>query len=327
VRFWFNDALALRVEARNVILNPEHSDLLLERRFSNFAMSAGVTLALGATPRDTDGDTIIDALDFDSDNDGLTDREEHDRWRTDPRSPDTDGDGFSDLFEVAYGSDPLDPSSFPDPDDSFVIVPYMEPPQVRQVGFGTDIQQADVYFLLDSTGSMETAIQNVIDSLTGTILSGLRTAFSDVQLGVGAFDDFPVDPYGDSGPTGGADQPYWHDQDITAEDWAVRSALRNVVARPRGYGGDGEESSVVALYLAATGEGLTMGGAGIPPKTCPPRADEPRARRGYPCFRWGVLPIIVLVGDAPFLVLPDAPPGLDGLEYVHGTRSILLLII
>jgi hypothetical protein len=251
-------------------------------------------------PRDSDGDTIIDALDFDSDNDGLGDREEHERWGTDPTSPDTDGDGFTDFAEVAYGSDPLDPTSFPDPGDIFVIVPYLEPPQVRQVTFGTDVQRADVYFLLDSTGSMETAIANVIDSLAGTILPGLRTALPDVQLGVGAFNDFPVSPYGDTGPTGGADQPYWHDQDITDDDWIIRTALRNVLARPRGYGADSEESAVVALYLAASGEGLVMGGADIPPKTCAPWPDEPETRRGYPCFRSGVLPIIVLVGDAPF---------------------------
>jgi hypothetical protein len=32
---------------------------------------------------------------------------------TDPNSKDTDGDGFSDLVEIAAGSDPLDPTSTP----------------------------------------------------------------------------------------------------------------------------------------------------------------------------------------------------------------------
>ena len=32
---------------------------------------------------------------------------------TDPNNDDTDGDGFSDLVEIAAGSDPLDPNSIP----------------------------------------------------------------------------------------------------------------------------------------------------------------------------------------------------------------------
>lgn len=47
----------------------------------------------------------------DSDRDGLTDRFETRRSRTDPRKRDTDGDGISDGIEVKRGSDPRDPNS------------------------------------------------------------------------------------------------------------------------------------------------------------------------------------------------------------------------
>jgi len=68
---------------------------------------------------DTDGDGIPDLWEkwthgnrhvedsaIDRDDDGLTDLEEF--WnQTDPRTADTDGDGFGDAFEVANGMDPL----------------------------------------------------------------------------------------------------------------------------------------------------------------------------------------------------------------------------
>jgi hypothetical protein len=65
---------------------------------------------------DADGDGIINALDFDSDNDGLIDSDEDsdesatvDAGETDPEVYDTDGDGFSDGYEIYHAySDPLD---------------------------------------------------------------------------------------------------------------------------------------------------------------------------------------------------------------------------
>lgn len=49
----------------------------------------------------------------DLDRDGLTDRAERLRTRTDPRRVDTDGDGVGDGIEVLFGSDPRDPASRP----------------------------------------------------------------------------------------------------------------------------------------------------------------------------------------------------------------------
>lgn len=50
----------------------------------------------------------------DEDGDTLTNSDEY-HWGTDPRSADTDSDGFNDNVEIAAGTDPLDPASTPDP--------------------------------------------------------------------------------------------------------------------------------------------------------------------------------------------------------------------
>ncbi len=60
---------------------------------------------------DSDRDGVIDAWDYDDDNDGLTDIDEL-AAGTNARSSDTDGDGVEDGQELVDGSNPLDSGSF-----------------------------------------------------------------------------------------------------------------------------------------------------------------------------------------------------------------------
>jgi len=61
---------------------------------------------LGDSPDlDNDGDSLVDALDPDDDNDGLNDLDEFEAG-TNPMNTDSDGDGFTDGEEVAAGSNP-----------------------------------------------------------------------------------------------------------------------------------------------------------------------------------------------------------------------------
>jgi hypothetical protein len=59
---------------------------------------------------DVDGDGAPNILDYDSDNDGLSDGREIELG-TDPANPDTDNDGLHDGDEVNRGTDPLNPDS------------------------------------------------------------------------------------------------------------------------------------------------------------------------------------------------------------------------
>ncbi|MBZ0115716.1 MAG: hypothetical protein K8H88_01885 [Sandaracinaceae bacterium] len=258
--------------------------------------------ARGAMPcytADADGDGIPNWLDTDSDNDGLSDAEESGTYFTDPYAIDSDGDTVTDLGEVRGSmTNPLDRTSTIPPSDFFVVLPYLDPAQSRMLNFGTDIQLADVYFLIDTTGSMQEAIDNVTSSLS-SLATQVRAEIPNVQLGVGQYRDFPFGGLTGYGSPG--DAPYTHEQDITDDLSAVQAALGRLGA---GGGADTPESATEALYQTATGEGgLWMYGTSsfeLPRKRCPARPDEFRQRRGYPCFRPDALPILVLVTDAQF---------------------------
>ena len=63
----------------------------------------------------------------DSDNDGISDVDEVNLYKTDPSSPDTDGDGFADGIEIVRGYNPIDPAveaviSFESPKESVGLV-------------------------------------------------------------------------------------------------------------------------------------------------------------------------------------------------------------
>ncbi|MBK8173488.1 MAG: hypothetical protein IPK60_24570 [Sandaracinaceae bacterium] len=235
----------------------------------------------------------------DTDHDGLSDADEINVYFTDPTQRDSDGDGITDLGEVAAGADPNDASSRISDSDFFVVLPYNGEHQIKSLHFGTNIQVADVFFLIDDTGSMQSAIDHVNSSMRD-IASQVHALIPDVQFGVGSYEDFPIGSYGmrDSVLTFRSrdDWPFHLDQMITDDLDAVNDAL----ALTAEGGSDTPESSIEALYQTATGAGVGYEGGSVPPATCPYAPDDFAPRVGYPCFRPGALPIVVLVTDAPF---------------------------
>ncbi|MGE0790614.1 MAG: hypothetical protein AB7S26_33355 [Sandaracinaceae bacterium] len=273
-------------------------------------------------PLDSDGDGVPDFLDADSDNDGLPDAEEVANG-TSPTNADSDGDGVTDLAEGAAGTDPNDPTSTISPDDFFVVLPYLGDHETRTLTFGTNIEQADVYFLVDMTGSMRGERTNLINGLLTVIIPGIQGEITNVQFGAGGMDDFPYSGYGS-----GQDVPYYNLRDIAPFDqdvgaWSVSAnantcppsigsvtvsgangrpdILEAVEGLPCHDGNDPPESYVPALHATATGMGLTWPGGAVPDRgACPARPDDLGRPIGYPCFRAGSLPIILLFGDNVF---------------------------
>ncbi len=248
---------------------------------------------------DNDQDGLPDFLDTDADNDGLSDVDER-AAGSNPAVADSDGDSIPDLVEVRGSrTSPIDALSRIDPKDFYVVLRYQDREQLRDLEFGTRLRVADVYFLVDATTSMGRVIANVRDSL-GRLATEIRLRIPDAQLGAGRFEDFPTE----GGPDGHGERgnlAYRNMQDITADVEAVRTQIAAITEKG---GGDAPESSLEALYQTVTGEGgdwtFTTGATGlfIRQRVCPVLPDEFGARRGYPCFRSGALPIVVMVGDA-----------------------------
>lgn len=235
-------------------------------------------------PVDSDFDLIPDFQDLDSDGDGLSDEEEV-AGGTDPTLTDSDMDGASDLVEVAAGTDPNNGADNPRASGDFVFVMYFgqDPEPGRDVlDFATDIQVSDVYFLMDTTGSMGGSITALRAALADTLIPGIRAEIPDTWFGVGEFRDYGFSPYGSSG-----DQPYTHFQDMTGNDALAQAATGRYT--PRG-GNDSPESHGQALWSMATGNGL-------PRSTVGARVGCPADTFGYPCFRNTAVPIVVMITD------------------------------
>ncbi len=245
----------------------------------------------GDSDGDSDGDGGPGGLD--SDGDGLSNDFEENTTGTDPNNADTDGDGVSDFVEWVAGTDPLDPNSNPAAEGNFYfLVPFNQAPDPTQdsLVFATDIQMADVFLLTDTTGSMYGEIANLKSSLSGTIIPQIQAIIPDTWFGVGYFDDYPVGGYGYA-----PDVPFGLLQTMTADVGLAQTAVE---AMPENNGSDYPESQVPALYATATGEGFDT--------YLPAQTACPAGYVGYPCFRPGAIPIIILITDSAFHNGPGA---------------------
>jgi hypothetical protein len=292
---------------------------------------------LNTPPVDTDGDGIPDFLDLDSDNDGIPDRMEDkncngvvDPGETSRTNADTDGDGVSDLVEIAAGTDPTNPADNPQSHGNFVFeVPYMDAPSPTSASldFSTNISQADVFFLMDTTGSMGGEAGQLKTSL-GSIISDLHASIPNIGIGVGDYDDMLGDGFSCYGY--GSDVPFELDSRVVTVTGAglsaEQSAVNNLVIRD---GGDLPESGWQALHEVATGQTFSYNGVTVPQfsdLSSPPvpiPAGESVGTIGGAGFRSGSLPIVVWVTDAESHNgdIPNTAYGANGCPAVPGAAT------
>jgi hypothetical protein len=258
-------------------------------------------------PRDTDGDQRYDFIDRDSDDDGIADATEdtncngvRDGTETDAGNADTDGDGVNDLVEGAAGTNPNNPADNPQANGDFVfIVPYQDPPSPMEddLDFQSRLQQVDMYVMLDRSGSMSTEFSTVRSNLN-TVIRNLTcppigtgnpaTCIPDLWAGAGTI-----------GYAGTGGQAFVNSVDMQPNPNV--SGLDGTEP-----GGCCSEPLNFGVYAAITGNGTaSVSSCGIAAvnarSTCngSPAANAGFTPFGYPCFRDGALPVVVLATDEP----------------------------
>ena len=184
------------------------------------------------------------------------------------------------------------------PQDFFFILPYNDTngPQNKPLNFATAIPALDVFFLMDTTGSMSGEIQNLKNTLTGTVLPGIQAAVANSQFGVGSLADFPLSPYGDVPNDGSGcpstDQPFTLKQPVTATTASIVNAVNSLSngSTTMSCGNDLAEGGLESIYQVSTGEGLTS--------PSPTNVPANHVGVGGAGFRAGTMPVIVTVTDA-----------------------------
>lgn len=260
-------------------------------------------------PIDTDRDGTPDYMDTDSDGDGLPDAFETGcaGGSSERTNPDSDGDGYSDLAEFLVGSNPCvftTPTDFRTFTDFFFVLPAGGPPQNAPLEFSSNIVQADVAIAIDTTGSMGGAIAGLRDSLSNTIVTGVRNAIPNTGFAVSDYRDFPSNSMGD--------YPFRLQQRVTTNIAAAQTAVNGLVATG---GGDTPESGYQAVYQLAAGTALVGGGVNYPAfnpalDRVPGVADGTIGGAG---FRTNSFPMIVKITDAV---------SYDSARYGVGTASV-----
>jgi hypothetical protein len=205
---------------------------------------------------------------------------------------DSDNDGVSDMIETAAGTDPLDPTDNPQANGDFVFIePYMKPqmPAEQNLDFSTKLQAVDLYVLLDRSGSMSQEIVTVKNNLA-SVVSGLKcppgvttNCIPDLWAGAGTIG------YAGSGT---AAYQNWVDVQPNPSFAAVPTT------EPAGCC---NEPSTYAAYASVTGQGgASYGLSNVPARaSCAgsPAANAGLQTFGYPCFRQGALPVVMLATD------------------------------
>ena len=78
--------------------------------------------------------------------------------------------------------------------DFYFVLPYLENRGTGDLEFATDVRQADVFFSIDNTGSLDGETANLQTNLVSTIIPQIAAVIPNAAFGVGRFRDFPIDP-------------------------------------------------------------------------------------------------------------------------------------
>lgn len=132
--------------------------------------------------------------------------------------------------------------------------------------------RADVFFLVDTSGSMGGTIDSV-KANAAAILAG-TSGFGDVAWGVGSYEDVPTSPWG-----GATDLPWRLNQAITTDTTAATAGIDDLTLR---FGNDTPEANLIALSSAADEAGWRAGSQKFIIWFGDARGHDPSTTAGYP---------------------------------------------
>ncbi len=246
---------------------------------------------------------------------------------------DTDGDGVPDPADECFGMGWRLPCDGDDKDDGAYQTAYYNSgggnTLSADIEVRANVRSADAYILMDATGSMggEQA-QLVTDLTSGTfadttecpgaantgLVGAIKCVIPDVWMGVGDFKEVSYLPHDDRYDMA----PYHHYLDMTDDVQHIIDAVAQMVPD---FNKDTPEAATQAMYSVVTGNGL---GDLVPNRgACP---STPAGRWGYPCFRPGVLPIILLFTDAEMYNGPRLASPTYGNPPYDGTLGLGTLL-
>ncbi len=203
------------------------------------------------------------------------------------------------------------------------------------LSFTAEYQYADVAFLLDTTGSMTGLADSMASDFSG-IASALTGVIPDITFGVATYDDYA---YPGMGSSGDGDRPFILRQQQTSSLTNVQTVLNSI---PLHYGVDQPESTLEALFQAATGAGYdqncnrrmdtstdvapfvassgdAFGGAASGSYNSGVAGTGSLGGMG---FREGTLPIVIYATDAPFRDPSGGDGGPNGCTDANMTSTI-----
>jgi hypothetical protein len=169
---------------------------------------------------------------------------------------------------------------------------------VDTVGSGA----VDVFLLVDLTASFQDDLPK-FKSQAPSIIATLKANNPNTRFGLGAFEDYPISPFGSIGY---GDTAYRRIVDLTTDSAVIINAINGLTTR---NGADLPESQLPALFQAATGAGQDLAWLGYPNASIPPNQGA--------SFRKDAEKMILLWTDAPF-----HNPGDPGLINYPGPSKI-----
>lgn len=182
--------------------------------------------------------------------------------------------------------------------DFFFIEPYKDTPNptTDTLKFSTNIQQVDVAFVMDTTGSMSNEMSGLTSAIGGTLLSQLQAAIPNVGLAVVSHKDV----------SDGTDLVKVYTPITTVLATAKTAVTAMNMAGAFG-GGDLPEAQIAAMDFVLTGNALVNGGTTLVAKHTPPAGGF----FGGVDFRPGSVPVVVEITDASW---HDASAGISATQ-------------